>query len=122
MTLKNSQIPNCDFYEITNEFYELGESCFSGLGIIEITIPTTINNICNCCFDSCTKLRSIEIPSSISKIPSYCFMMCGSLSSVIIPNSVTKIDAKNATINSYGFYNCEKLTSIIMSKKYENHN
>ncbi|EDR21945.1 hypothetical protein EDI_272700 [Entamoeba dispar SAW760] len=55
----------------------------------EFTIPTTINELDEFCFDTCSSLKSIIIPSSVSKLGLCCFRQCSSLTSIIIPSSVT---------------------------------
>ena len=70
----------------------IGECCFeTNTQLEKITIPTTVIEIGNNCFESCESMKSITIPSSVISIGNNCFESCQSLTSITIPTSVTKI-------------------------------
>jgi hypothetical protein len=106
------------------------ENCTS-LSSVTFTSTSSLTSISNDMFNRCTSLSSIEIPDSVTTIGNSAFRNSG-LTSIIIPNSVTTIlpgafenctDLLSVTftptstltiINSYVFYGCSSLTSIII--------
>ena len=69
------------------------------------TIPSSVTNIGNYAFFSCSSLTSITIPSGVTSIGEYTFWNCSSLTSITIPLSVTSIGYR-------AFARCSDLTSI----------
>ena len=80
-------------------------------------IPSSVTNIAEWAFSSCTNLTSITLPDGVVTIGDYAFMNCSSLTSITIPNSVTSIGngAFNGStlvvaavhLNSYALSWCE---------------
>jgi len=80
---------------------KLMHSSFSGVGISEITIPNTIENIGNYVFDACKNLTSIEIPSSVTSFGVGPFKECSNLTNIKFENPTGwKISASSA-ISTY---------------------
>ena len=79
--------------------------CPEGRKKESIEIPSSVTNIENRAFQSCTGLTSIEIPSSVTSIGINAFQNCSGLTSIEIPESVT-------SIGQYAFSGCIGLTSI----------
>ena len=78
---------------------------FAPAGLIEYTIPDSVNSIGDCTFYMCDSLESVTIPDSVTSIGEWAFHDCRSLTSVTIPNSVT-------SIGDYAFSGCDSLTSV----------
>ena len=70
-----------------------------------VTIPNTVNSICDVAFYGHANIQSVTIQSVVTKIGDYTFSDCSGLKSVTIPSSVTSI-GENA------FYRCSSLASI----------
>ena len=93
-----------------NAVQSLGESCFFYSGLTSIIIPSTVTSLGIGCFQNCFNLASITIiPGTQSlTIGNSCFTLCNSLPSITIPSTVSYFD-------SYLFYGCSLLTSLIYS-------
>ena len=78
---------------------------FSGTGLTNVTIPSSVISIGNIAFSKCTSLTSVTIPNSVTSIGEGAFSDCTSLASVTIPNSVT-------SIGHFAFSGCTSLTSV----------
>ena len=73
---------------------KIGNSCFDGAMIEQITIPDTVTEIGDTAFNYCEKLASIALPSGLQKISSRMLASCTSLTSITIPASVTEIGSQ----------------------------
>ena len=71
------------------------------------SIPSSVTNIEDSAFDSCSALTSVNIPGSVICIASSAFRGCRSLTNVMIPSSVTSID-------SAPFPACSALAEILV--------
>ena len=78
---------------------------FAPAGLIEYTIPDSVNSIGDCTFYMCDSLESVTIPDSVTSIGEWAFRDCRSLRSVTIPDSVTSIGQE-----AFGY--CTSLTSV----------
>lgn len=74
------------------------------LGLVAVTIPSTVNLLGASCFAGCSKLSVVRLPS-LSVIGTEAFKDCGSLVAVDIPQSVY-------TIGKWAFCGCVGLTAI----------
>lgn len=126
---------------ITYTVIAIGEQAFlSCKGVTGITIPNTVTSIGWRAFYYCTKLTDVTIPSSVKVIAGYAFGHCESLPTITIPENVTTIRegafsgcsnltkyifnatnitssvgvAENGQYSSGIFYDCNKLTTIII--------
>lgn len=70
---------------------KIGDYCFDGAFIKQITIPDTVTEIGTSAFNYCEHLASIALPSGLQKISSRMLASCMSLTSITIPASVTEI-------------------------------
>ena len=75
------------------------------LGCMNTVIPSSVTNLYDGSFNSCSSLASISIPSSVTSIGSSCFSGCSSLTAISIPSSVT-------SIGSSCFSGCSSLASM----------
>lgn len=71
------------------------------------SVPSTVTEIGEGAFESCTVLRSINLPESLRYIGSRAFENCTSLQSIHIPESVE-------TIEGSAFYGCTALNEIAL--------
>ena len=69
----------------------LGEACFRGSGLTEITLTNSILDLPNYCFQGCSDLIQVNMSDSITSIGNNAFYDCTSLTSITIGNSVTSI-------------------------------
>lgn len=77
----------------------------SSPGMIEVTLPDSINEIHNFAFSGCSNLISIRLPEGITAIRKRVFAGCRSLQNVELPSTVK-------TISSNVFEACVNLKSI----------
>ena len=85
----------------------IGENTFSGCKIEALSLPTSIEEIGDYAFSSCSSLLSVSLPDGLTTIGNSAFSYCTKLTNVIIPNSVT-------SIGSGAFSSCSGLSSIII--------
>ena len=79
-----SYLKNVQSQIIPEGVEKLGDSALTGLNATEIILPSTLKEIEENAFRSCTGLTEIEIPSSVETINSTAFSLCGNLSEVRI--------------------------------------
>lgn len=106
---------------------KIGNSCFEGARIKQITIPDTVTEIEYTAFHYCKQLASITLPLSLQKISDRVFAQCTSLTSITIPAAVTEIGVEAfagsgltsitipstvTVLGSAAFDSCESLTSM----------
>lgn len=72
---------------------KIGQRCFEGAHIQQITIPDTVAEIGRDAFAYCGHLTSIVLPPLLQKISDNTFTQCNSLTEITIPASVTEIGA-----------------------------
>lgn len=87
----------------------IGEYAFQHCAFSSLDLPDSITNLGAACFDSNTKLKTVDLPdnSKLKSLPSRAFWGCSSLESAVIHEGVT-------TINMQSFYNCTSLDTIYL--------
>ena len=78
-----------------------------------ISIPSTVEEIEEYAFYSCSKVTSIVIPDTVTKIEDHVFTYCSSLESINIPEGIAKIE-------KYNFSYCSSLASISLPSTLKN--
>ena len=82
--------------------------CFAKCSaLVNITIPSSVENIDCFTFNGCLSLEDVCLSSSLKCIQKCTFKNCVSLKRITIPSSVEKID-------SYAFANCQSLSEAII--------
>jgi len=85
-------IPENTKLEIERGASYIAEDAFSGqTGIVEVTIPDTVEIIGSGAFMFCSNLKKVVIKAPITEIESSTFSSCESLESITIPSTVTSI-------------------------------
>lgn len=79
---------------------KIGQRCFEGAQIKQITIPDTVTEIGGAAFAYNNHLTSISLPPLLQKISNNMFDQCASLTAITIPASVTEIG--NAAFTATG--------------------
>ena len=97
----------CEKIHLCEGIIRIGYSAFSGAGISEIQLPSTLRYLDNSCFSDCLHLKSVDIPNGVLEIGAEAFSNCSMLETVRIPASVKAIH-RNA------FANCTKLRNLII--------
>lgn len=77
--------------------------------LVAVTFPDGIRNIDDHSFSHCSSLTSITLPESLTSISYGCFEYCLSLKSLTIPNNVKSIGPE-------AFVHCENLTKLIIGE------
>ncbi|MCM1101265.1 MAG: leucine-rich repeat domain-containing protein [Clostridium sp.] len=73
---------------------ELGQSVFSSIDVVELTIPANLKTVGYMMFVNSQDLETVIIEDGVEKIDKQAFESCDSLISVTIPASVTEIGEK----------------------------
>jgi hypothetical protein len=73
--------------------------------LTNVVIPVRVTNLGNDVFAYCYNIRSASLPNSIKKIGDYSFIDCYRLSTVDIPDGVTNI-------GTFAFYACTNLNVV----------
>lgn len=81
-------------------FYDCG-------GLVDFSIPESVETIEEYAFYDCLSLEKIIIPDSVKTVGEKAFFWCESLKSVVIGNGVTEL-------GSEVFYDCSALESVII--------
>lgn len=92
-TLKNVNIPNCNF---------IGQKAFSHTAIEEITIPSGVTEINDYTFDGCESLINVEFKGKVTEIGKNAFNECFALESISGTKYIQKVDDQ-------AFYDDKKL-------------
>ena len=115
----NQKLKNIIFPQNT-QLKTIGDRCFEGLELENITIPETVDSIGCRAFEGCKKLRSITLPRYIHEIKDHAFMNCSSLSTIywsrdMYPNGDAPWDEQKKWlkhINKGVFWGCLSLTEF----------
>ena len=84
----------------------IGRYAFSWMNFTDVTLPSTMYEIGDGAFQSCTELKNINLPEGLAKLGEFVFEDCTSLEQIQIPSTLAEI--------SWGaFYGCG-LTSIVI--------
>ena len=78
--------------EFSGQISKICEGAFASTGIVEIELPTGMDEISGSLFLNCDKLVRIVIPDGVTKIGESAFKNCSSLVSVTMPNSLREIE------------------------------
>jgi hypothetical protein len=115
-------------FTIPDSVTRIGRIAFSGAGLTSITIPDSVTSIGDQAFAGCTGLTSVTIGSSVTYIGSNQFIFCPNLTDISLNSAsvnlrgagfydyVTSINISEGTVQiaDYAFYNCYKVTNIII--------
>ena len=116
-------------FEIPANIKVIEDSAFSWSGLVNITIPETVEEVQSSAFYYCKNLESVEWNSSI--VPSSCFMQCKNLEKVKLGKNVTtigygafqntglttyRIPASVTTVEDRAFSYCKNLTKLTIGK------
>ena len=85
--------------------YGTSETFNNCIGLVSVTLPTTLTTIGATMFSGCTALTYVNIPYGVTTIGERAFTGCTALASIDIANSVT-------TISSTAFTNCTALRNV----------
>ena len=96
VTFKDVDLPVTSIYDWSFEDREL---------ITDITLPDTVNEICEGAFYYCFGLQSVNVPDGVTEISREAFFGCVKLDNVILPEGLQKIGES-------AFSYCESLTNI----------
>ena len=104
------QIKSISFEE-GSKCTEFGEKAFNGCFLTFITLPSSLIQIGEKCFDSCTKLKEINFSNThVLEIPYRCFYNCASIEKIIFDNS------QIVKISESAFEECSSASIISMEE------
>ena len=84
----------------------IGVDAFAYSNVKTVSLPSTLESIEKCAFQSCHALEEINIPYGVESIADTAFVDCCALTEIEIPSSVTSIGIG-------AFYECYNLTAIL---------
>jgi len=96
---------NLEELRLPTSLQTIDTEAFSCSGLRHISFPSSLKEIGDNAFSTCTLLEEIEIPNSVANIGAAAFQGCDSLAKAVLPNSVT-------SVSNGLFYNCINLAEI----------
>ncbi len=99
---------------IPNSVTSIGDFAFYRSELAEVSLPNGMKTIPYGMFSNCKNLESITIPSSVTHIDADAFYECENLATVEI-----KTDSQLAKISKHAFYDCYKITSLVLPATLE---
>ena len=72
-------------YTVGSNIRVIGKFAFANSEITDITIPSSVTEICESAFSRCGNLRAVTVPSSVEKMGKNAFAECGNLTSFTAP-------------------------------------
>ena len=99
---------NLKTINLPNGLTTIGDCAFRNCGLIEVTIPSTVETISAEAFSNCKSLETVIISEGLKEIGKSAFYGCTNLKTINLPNSLE-------TIGNMAFTNCSNLTSVILS-------
>ena len=102
------QLSSCTFPD-SSRLKSINYYAFKKTALRSITIPDSVTDIGNECFQSCGKLKSISFPARLSNLGTGCFQYCESLVTATFNNKKDVISIKD-----YVFDGCINLQQIVM--------
>ena len=87
----------------------IGEWAFSGVGIVGLDIPFSVEKIGEQAFSGCYRLKEVSLPDSVSELGNGVFSRCKALKKVKLSRRLTEIKA-------YAFWGCTELCEIRIPK------
>ena len=103
-------LTSCHFQE-GSQLSSINNFCFDFCtGLVDVTLPAALKEICYGAFRNCTALENITIPEGVTTIGDKAFQNCSSLKSISIPSGVT-------TLGKYAFADCVGLQSAYIPIK-----
>ena len=127
-----TSIPNCAFENAKNiisvtipdSVTSIGNSAFYSCdSLTSITIPDSVTSIGNYAFEDCDSLTSVVVGDSVTSIGNSAFYGCSKISYASIPGiaiscipktSLESVVITSGNIDSYAFYSCDSLTSVVV--------
>lgn len=97
-------LTSCHFQE-GSQLSSINNYCFDFCtGLVDVTLPAALKEICYGAFRNCTALENITIPDGVTTIRDYAFQKCSSLKTISIPAGVI-------SLGKYAFADCVGLQS-----------
>lgn len=113
---------------LSEKIDKIAEGVFCGCGLTELTVPSSVTEICTAAFSNCEKLEQITLPEGVIGIGERAFAYSGlktlvfpdslaaigkrafaesAIESIEIPSTVTEMDTEI-------FYSCRNLASVVL--------
>ena len=92
--------------ELSPSITEFGNYVFAGSGLVDFTIPSSVNKVGTSLFADAKSLKNVDLSNSgITQLGNYIFQNCESLQTVTLPENLSYI-------GSYAFSACTNLTEL----------
>ena len=134
--LGNNVFTNCTSLETVtfeegSQLATLGNSVFSGSGLVSIVLPKGITKLPSSTFSGCVNLSSVSFLGDLTRIESSVFLGCTSLESIELPDTLEYLGATSfkqsglksvyipasvTSSNSSVFEGCEQLESVVFAE------
>ena len=129
-TVRDSAFSSCKALaelKLPQSLENLEPYAFSGCAMRELTIPESITQLPEHCFEGSRKLEKVTFHEGVTKIDDFCFSICESLKTIDLPDGLDEISwgcfsssglqtveipEGVKTIDSYAFADCADLREI----------
>lgn len=107
-------LPNYTFYNcvklvtltLPSAPVEIGNSCFEGCELLEVSIPASVTSIGNNAFNK-SGIKSVTVSDKVKSVGTNAFKACRKL---------TTVTFNAETVTDYAFQNCSALTKVTLGK------
>lgn len=94
-----------EYNEVTYTVTSIGNSAFSDASISKVTFPSSLTEICDYAFQSCSNLLLDNLPNTLVSIGVSAFNNCPRISKIILPKGLK-------SIGRTAFYSCVNLKKV----------
>lgn len=86
----------------------IGNNAFKDAAMIEsVTLPDSVNIICDFAFQNCTSLKTVKWPDDLLIVGEFAFQNCSSLTDAVLPEGTQQL-------RNYAFDHCVNLQKVKM--------
>ena len=84
-------------YTVPDGVVSIGRKAFSCSGLQSVTLPETVVEIGELCFEQCLDLESVSLPESLERIGDRAFEYCTKMKSIYLPGNLKEIGSNPFT-------------------------
>ena len=88
---------------------KLGNYAFAGVGFRSISMPSSLTEIGENCFQFCTRIEAVRVGKNVTTIGAHAFECCHNMKHLLLPNGLK-------TIGANAFASTNKLQNLVIPK------